>query len=100
MMRVLTMTISPVEQAYDGGDTLNVRRLQEFHSATSSNMVEIERGIRDVQMKVDQCYEFISWVQKFSPDTLTAYKAHNTVQRVFDKAEQGEFVYAQAETSA
>jgi len=98
MMRALTMTTSPVEQAYDGGDTLNVRRLQEFHSATSSNMVEIERGIRDVQMKVDQCYEFISWVQKFSPDTLTAYKAHNTVQRAFDKADgRGEMM---AESSA
>lgn len=107
MMRALTITGNPVQQAYDGGDQLNVRQLANTMNAYGSNFSTIEQAVRELEAenakmrhKIDACYDFIDWVQKHSPETTAAYKAHNQVLHAFDKAEQGELMYPQAETSA
>lgn len=106
MMRALSYTMNPVTQSYEG-DTFNTRAAHNAFVAMDSNFrtlesqqQAVEHKISDMQFRINACYEFIEWVQKHSPETLTAYKAHNTVLHAFDKAEQGEFGYAQAETSA
>lgn len=107
-MRALTSCENPVQQAYNGGDQINVRVLRDFHSTVTGNFAVIEAELRAHEVKysamvgkVNACYDFIDWVQKHAPETLTAYKAHNTVTAAFDKAEKpDEWMYPQAETSA
>ena len=106
-MRMLNYCDNPVSQAYNGGDQLNVRQLANAHATHESNMRELEKTIHTFEnsiialnSRLSECYAFIDWVQKHSPETAQAYKAHNTVLHTFDKAEQGEFVYPQAEASA
>lgn len=107
-MRQLHLSENPVQAAYNGGDQVSIRALQSFHTAAAGNFSEIERTINTLESttaslhhKIDACYQFISWVQEHAPETLTAYKAHNTVLDAFDKAEKpNEWMYPQAETSA
>ena len=106
-MRTLTYPENPVQQAYNGGDQFNIRQLQQFCSTTSANFTTLEAEVSTMKMsmadmkhKINACYDFINWVQKHSPETTAAYKAHNQVLHAFDKAEQGEFMYPQAEASA
>lgn len=102
-MRALNYSENPVQQAYNGGDQLNIRQMQNFHIAVSQNFNELERTINTLETnqaalthKLNAAYEFINWVQQHSPETLREYKAHNIVTRVFDKAQDGEQGYMEA----
>lgn len=101
-MRGLNYSENPVQQAYNGGDTVNVRQLQNFHTAATQNFSAVEQAVNTLETtvsalthKLNASYEFIEWVQTHSPETLQAYKAHNVVTRAFDKAGKEEFVYPQ-----
>lgn len=101
-MRTLNYCENPVQQAYNGGDSINARQLHHAHSIHEGNIREIESTINrlensmvDMRGRIHACYDFISWVQTHAPDTAAAYKAHNAVKDAFDKADSHEG-YAQA----
>ena len=103
-MQTFKYTENPVQQAYNGGDQLNVRALQAFMSGAADNFHVAEQllnkhaaAIANLRGKIDECYAFISWVQEHAPEVTAAYKAHNTVLHAFDKASGME---ESAETSA
>ena len=104
-MRALRYIENPVTQAYNGGDQLNIRSASNAFAAINDNFQALEQAVDtldnvfiSLNSRLDECYAFIDWVQKHSPETAQAYKAHNTVLHTFDKAAQAEFVYPQAET--
>lgn len=102
-MRTLNYSENPIQQNYNG-DQINIRQLQTFCANTTVNFGELERVINTLESnqatlthKLNAAYEFIEWVDKHSPETLQAYKAHNTVTHAFDKADgQMEMGYAEA----
>lgn len=107
-MEPLQYTQCPVDNAYDGAETLNVRQLKNLYNHWDQNFRKIERSMinlesahHTLQHKLNASYDFIAWVQTHSPETMTAYKAHNDVMYTFDKAERSdEFVYPQTGGSA
>lgn len=94
-MRALSYSENPIQQAYGGGDQINVRQLQNFCNTTANNFRELETSVVSLEQaynilhhKLKAAYEFIEWIEQHSPETLQAYKAFNTVTHAFDRAQQ------------
>jgi hypothetical protein len=97
---------NPVEASYGGGDSIAVRRLQEFCSLTQSNFHVIQDEL--VSLKADnlrlghtnqQLIKFMNWIAVTNPQILDEFQA---TANAFDKLsprEQGdEGAYATAQS--
>ena len=80
---------NPVEQAYGGGDTLNIRRLQEFCSMANSNFNTIsgeinnlERRFFEVNALNKQLTQLLNWIAVTNPQILDEFQ---TTAHAFDK---------------
>lgn len=94
-MRQLAYHPNPIEQSYNGGDSLNVRQVQSFCNSVNVNFNTIESTINqleatqaELRSRVHALNEFVDWVGKHAPETLQAYKAYNTVTHAFDRAQR------------
>lgn len=80
---------NPVQQAYSGGDSLDVRRLQEFCARTETNFVEICRELdmqrlrfRDIQSQNIKLVKLMNWIATTNPQILDEFQ---TTATAFDK---------------
>lgn len=80
---------NPVHQAYGGGDSLDVRRLQEFCARTETNFVTICRELDmqrlrliDAQSKNIQLMQLLNWIATTNPQILDEFQ---TTATAFDK---------------
>lgn len=97
---------NPVEAAYSGGDSIAVRRLQEFCSLTQHNFQTVQYELHS--LKADnlrlghtnhQLVKFMNWLAVTNPQILDEFQA---TANAFDKLsprEQGdEDAYATAQS--
>jgi hypothetical protein len=85
----LTTTSNPVEQGYGGGDTLNIRRLQDFCSVTNSNFTMVQNEINMLRLKLNtanhinkQLTQLLNWIAVTNPQVLDEFQ---TTAHAFDK---------------
>jgi hypothetical protein len=79
----------PVEQGYGGGDTLNIRRLQEFCSATSANFMTAQTMLDTMTLRLNevnainkQLTQLLNWIAVTNPQILDEFQ---TTAHAFDK---------------
>jgi hypothetical protein len=99
----LTHTSNPVEQGYGGGDTLNIRRLQEFCSNTNSNFGLLQNIVNTLELDLNterhankQLTQLLNWIAVTNPQILDEFQ---TTAHAFDKLvprEPGEFAGPQS----
>jgi hypothetical protein len=81
---------NPVEQSYGGGgDTLNVRRLQEFCLMANSNFTLLQNEINMLQLNLNtanhtnkQLTQLLNWIAVTNPQVLDEFQ---TTAHTFDK---------------
>lgn len=88
---------NPVEAAYSGGDSVAVRRLQEFCSLTQTNFQIIQAEFTNLQANSyrlshtnQQLVKFMNWIAVTNPQILDEFQA---TANAFDKLsprEQGD----------
>ena len=93
---------NPVEQGY-GGDTLNIRRLQEFCAVTSSNFFQLQCKIDQMTLRLNeakninkQLTQLLNWIAVTNPQILDEFQ---TTAHAFDKLvprEPSEFAVPQS----
>ena len=93
----------PVEQAYGGGDTLNIRKLQEFCLTTNANFMTMQTTLdqmtlrlREVNAVNKQLTQLLNWIAVTNPQILDEFQ---TTAHAFDKLvprEPGEFAGPQS----
>jgi hypothetical protein len=94
---------NPVEQSYGGGDTLNVRRLQEFCLTASSNFSLIQSELSTLRLELNtarqvnkQLTQLLNWIAVTNPQVLDEFQ---TTAHAFDKLvprEPSEFAVPQS----
>jgi len=79
----------PVEQAYGGGDTLNIRKLQEFCLTTNANFMTTQSTLeqmalrfREVNAINKQLTQLLNWIAVTNPQILDEFQ---TTAHAFDK---------------
>jgi hypothetical protein len=79
----------PVEQAYGGGDTLNIRKLQDFCVVTNSNFRTVDAMVDSLRMRLDevrvinkQLTQLLNWIAVTNPQILDEFQ---TTATAFDK---------------
>ncbi len=79
----------PVEQGYGGGDTLNIRRLQEFCAGTSNNFMMLQAELDRIHMRLHevsavnkQLMQLLNWIATTNPQILHEFQ---TTAHAFDK---------------
>jgi hypothetical protein len=89
MNMMLTHLSNPVEQGYGGGDSLNVRKLQEFCSITNSNFSLIQSEINMLRLALTtanhmnkQLTQLLNWIAVTNPQILDEFQ---TTAHAFDK---------------
>jgi len=85
----LTQLPIPVEQGYGGGDTLNIRRLQEFCSMTNSNFFQLQGKLDQMTLRLNEANAFnkqlvqlLNWIATTNPQILDEFQ---TTATAFDK---------------
>jgi len=99
----LNTATNPVEQSYGGGDTLNVRRLQEFCLTASSNFNLIQSELTTLRLELNtsrqvnkQLTQLLNWIAVTNPQVLDEFQ---TTAHAFDKLvprEPSEFAVPQS----
>lgn len=102
----MTPMPQPVEQAYAGGDALNVRRLYEFCNATSVNFSRLEAELHTTNLRAAELsalnaklIQFMNWLAVTNPQILDEFQ---TTALAFDKLsprDDGDQAEAYAATS-
>jgi hypothetical protein len=89
MNMMLTHLSNPVEQGYGGGDSLNVRKLQEFCSITNGNFSLIQGEINILRLELTtanhmnkQLIQLLNWIAVTNPQILDEFQ---TTANAFDK---------------
>jgi hypothetical protein len=105
MNMMLTHLSNPVEQGYGGGDSLNVRKLQEFCSITNGNFSLIQGEINILRLELTtanhtnkQLTQLLNWIAVTNPQILDEFQ---TTAHAFDKLvprEPSEFAGPQSAT--
>jgi hypothetical protein len=79
----------PVEQGYGGGDTLNIRRLQEFCMATNANFSSLHTELDRTAIRLNaareinkQLVQLLNWIATTNPQILDEFQ---TTATAFDK---------------
>jgi len=93
----------PVEQGYGGGDTLNIRKLQEFCLTTNANfgLIQSELTMLRVELNTErhankQITKLLNWIAVTNPQILDEFQ---TTAHAFDKLvprEPSEFAVPQS----
>jgi hypothetical protein len=93
----------PVEQGYGGGDTLNIRRLQEFCMATNANFSSLHTELDRTMIRLNaardinkQLVQLLNWIAVTNPQVLDEFQ---TTAHAFDKLvprEPSEFAVPQS----
>jgi hypothetical protein len=85
----LTHTSNPVEQGYGGGDSLNIRRLQEFCSTTNGNFGLLQGKLDQMTLRLNevnainkQLTQLLNWIAVTNPQILDEFQ---TTAHAFDK---------------
>ena len=85
----LTHVPVPIEQGYGGGDTLNIRRLQEFCAGTSNNFTVLQSEVNSLQMRLREVsavnrklMQLLNWIATTNPQILDEFQ---TTAQAFDK---------------
>lgn len=80
---------TPIEQGYGGGDTLNIRRLQEFCSVTNANFSLIQSEVNILRIELatanqtnKQLTKLLNWIAVTNPQILDEFQ---TTAHAFDK---------------
>ena len=80
-MASINFASNPVEQAYGGGDTLNVRKLQEFCNTTSSNFTALSHDVSAQRLRLSELYninakliQFMNWLAVTNPQILDEFQ--------------------------
>jgi hypothetical protein len=80
---------TPVEQGYGGGDTLNIRRLQEFCVGANHNFVQMQTMLDRMQVRLNevnainkQLTQLLNWIAVTNPQILDEFQ---TTAHAFDK---------------
>ena len=86
---MLTHLSNPVEQGYGGGDSLNVRKLQEFCAVTNGNFSLIQSEINMLRLDLTtanhlnkQLTQLLNWIAVTNPQILDEFQ---TTAHAFDK---------------
>lgn len=95
---------NPVEQAYGGGDALNIRALAEFCSNTQTNFnisfanyQELRALVLDLNTVNKRIIQFMNWLAVTNPQILDEFQAtSNAFEKLSPRVDGGE---AQAVTS-
>jgi hypothetical protein len=89
MNMLLNHLSNPVEQGYGGGDSLNVRKLQEFCSITNGNFSLIQGEINMLRLDLTtanhlnkQLTQLLNWIAVTNPQILDEFQ---TTAHAFDK---------------
>lgn len=103
-MRSLVSSPCPVEMSNLGDKLLNVSRLQDFYHATTQSFQAIQSDMHELNQrnlllvdKLQSALRILKWIEAHTPETLDAFKAHDTVTRTFDKADRSNDAEAYAE---
>lgn len=79
----------PVEQGYGGGDTLNIRRLQDFCMATNANFMTAQTKLDQMTLRLNevnainkQLTQLLNWIAVTNPQILDEFQ---TTAHAFDK---------------
>jgi hypothetical protein len=101
-MHLIPLTM-PVEQAYGGGDTLNIRKLQDFCLTTNANFMTTQTTLdkmtlrlREVNAVNKQLTQLLNWIAVTNPQILDEFQ---TTAHAFDKLvprEPSEFAVPQS----
>ena len=85
----LTPLSMPVEQGYGGGDSLNIRKLQEFCLTTNANFMTTQSTLeqmalrfREVNAINKQLIQLLNWIAVTNPQILDEFQ---TTAHAFDK---------------
>jgi hypothetical protein len=99
----LTQLPIPVEQSYGGGDTLNIRRLQEFCLTTNANFMTTQTMLDRMTLRLNevnainkQLTQLLNWIAVTNPQILDEFQ---TTAHAFDKLvprEPSEFTVPQS----
>ena len=80
---------TPVEQGYGGGDTLNIRTLQEFCRATNANFLSLQTELDRTAIRLNaasdinkQLVQLLNWIATTNPQILNEFQ---TTATAFDK---------------
>jgi hypothetical protein len=94
---------TPVEQGYGGGDTLNIRRLQEFCAVTNANFMTVQTKLDQMTLRLNevnainkQLTQLLNWIAVTNPQILDEFQ---TTAHAFDKLvprEPSEFAVPQS----
>lgn len=97
---------NPVEQAFGGGDSLNVRKLQEFCDAVNGNFTSVNAELSRMTLRAAelsalnaQLIQFMNWLAVTNPQILDEFQ---TTALAFDKLsprDDGDQAEAYAATS-
>jgi hypothetical protein len=94
---------TPVEQSYGGGDTLNIRKLQEFCAVTNANFMTAQTKLDQMTLRLNevnainkQLTQLLNWIAVTNPQILDEFQ---TTAHAFDKLvprEPSEFAVPQS----
>lgn len=89
----LSSPTNPVQQAYAGGDQINVRQLGEFCNSTTSNIqtlvneINKDRTVRHMQYEAS--LKFLNWLATTNPKVLDEFKAVATTLEQLEPRDDG-----------
>jgi hypothetical protein len=79
----------PVEQAYGGGDALNIRKLQDFCLTTNANFMTTQAKLDQMTFRLQevnavnkQLTQLLNWIATTNPQILHEFQ---TTAHAFDK---------------
>ena len=71
----------PVEQSYGGGDTLNIRKLQEFCAVTNANFMTAQTKLDQMTLRLNeakninkQLTQLLNWIAVTNPQILDEFQ--------------------------
>jgi hypothetical protein len=80
---------NPVEHGYGGGESLNIRRLQEFCNMTNSNFSTVDAAVDSLRIRLvevnainKQLTQLLNWIAVTNPQILDEFQ---TTAHAFDK---------------
>lgn len=81
---------NPVEQAYGGGDALNVRKLHEFCNTVSGNFTSVNAELAARQHTYAKLLQFMNWLAVTNPQILDEFQSTaNAFEKLSPRSEEG-----------